>query len=151
MTYSGLLCLSSTGCMQYLICLIWSDFCMACCLRYDLHTKVITNNRSATCLATASLCGFWGRGFSWWSTLFLVATKQPYGRFCPSVCLSVCDTFLQCSFHLIIMQFSGVIATKTNDVHAKGQDQMSKVKVTEVKIQFISFHTVTSVWVHTWR
>ena len=33
------------------------------------------------------------------------------------------------------MQFSGVITNDQNKVHAKGQGQMSKVKVTEVKTQ----------------
>ena len=33
------------------------------------------------------------------------------------------------------MKFSGVITTDRSDVHAKGQSQRSKVKVTEVKTQ----------------
>ena len=63
----------------------------------------------------------------------------------PSVRLSVCHTFLTmfpssvcpsvtpfwlCSHHRIIMKFSGVITLDQSRVHAKGQGQRSKVKVT---------------------
>ena len=41
--------------------------------------------------------------------------------------------FWQCSFHRIIMKFSGVITSGKRDVPAKGQGQRSKAKVTEVK------------------
>ena len=41
--------------------------------------------------------------------------------------------FFQCSCHCIIMKFSWVITIDKRDVHAKGQVQRSKVKVTEVK------------------
>ena len=37
-----------------------------------------------------------------------------------------------------------------NDVHAKGQGQRSKVKVTEVTTQLNRFRTVTPVWIHIW-
>ena len=43
------------------------------------------------------------------------------------------------------MKFSGVISIDKSDVHAKGQGQSSKVKVTEVKTQFTHFRTVTPV------
>ena len=54
-----------------------------------------------------------------------------------SVCLSLSvylsvPPFSQCSHHRIIMKFSGVVTSDRSDVHAKGQGQMSKVKVTEV-------------------
>ena len=59
-----------------------------------------------------------------------------------SVCLSVrlsITPFWLCSHHRIIMKFSGVITTDQGNVHAKGQGQRSKVKVTEVTTQiFIS-------------
>ena len=45
------------------------------------------------------------------------------------VCLSV-TPFSLCSHHCIIMKFSGVITNDESDVHAKGQGQGSKVKVT---------------------
>ena len=71
-----------------------------------------------------------------------------------SVCLSVCHTFLKAfrlfSHHCIIMKFSGVIKNDQSNVHAKGQGQRSKVKVTEVNTQFNRFWTVTTVWIHTW-
>ena len=41
-------------------------------------------------------------------------------------------TFWQCSWHRIILEFSGVITTDRRDVRAKGRSQRSKVKVTEV-------------------
>ena len=71
----------------------------------------------------------------------------------PSVCLSVClsvTPFWLCSHHPIIMKFSGVITSDKSDVHAKGQGQRSKVKVTEVTTQLIRFRTVTPVWIHIW-
>ena len=43
------------------------------------------------------------------------------------------------------MKFSGVIANDRSDVHAKGQGQWAKVKVTEVKAQLNRFRTVTPV------
>ena len=61
---------------------------------------------------------------------------------CPSVPLSVCPSvtpFWLCSHHCIIMKFSGVITLDQGKVHAKGQGQRSKVKVTEVTTQiFVS-------------
>ena len=68
---------------------------------------------------------------------------------CPSVCLSV-TPFSPCSHHRIIMKFSGVITMVKSDVHAKGQGQRSKVKVTEVTTQLNRFRTVTPVWIHIW-
>ena len=66
----------------------------------------------------------------------------------PSVCLSVRPSvtpFWLCSHHPIIMKFSGVITSDKSDVHAKGQGQRSKVKVTEVTTQLNRFRTVTPV------
>ena len=68
---------------------------------------------------------------------------------CPSVRLSVTPFWL-CSHHRIIMKFSGVITSDRSDVHAKGQGQRSKVKVTEVTTQLYRFRTVTPVWIHVW-
>ena len=85
--------------------------------------------------------------------MFLAATKQLYDWFSPSVCLSVCPSvtpFSPCSHHRIIMKFSGVITNDKSDVHAKGQGQRSKVKVTEVNTQLNRFRTVTPVWIHIW-
>ena len=74
-----------------------------------------------------------------------------------SVCLSVClsvrlsvTPFWLCSYHRIIMKFSEVITTDQGNVHAKGQGQRSKVKVTEVTTQLDRFRTVTPVWIHIW-
>ena len=83
---------------------------------------------------------------------FLAATKQLYKWYFPSVCLSVCPSvrlsvtpFSPCSHHRIIMKFSGVITMVNSDVHAKGQGQRSKVKVTEVNTQLRRFRTLTPV------
>ena len=66
-----------------------------------------------------------------------------------SVCLSVTPFWL-CSHHRIIMKFSGVITNDQSKVHAKGQGQRSKVKVTEVTTQLNRFRTVTPVWIDIW-
>ena len=71
-----------------------------------------------------------------------------------SVCPSVCPSFTPfslCSYHRIIMQFSGVIANGRSNVHANGQGQRSKVKFTEAKTQFSHSRTVTPVLIHTWQ
>ena len=83
----------------------------------------------------------------------LAATKQLYKWYFPSVRLSVClsvTPFRLCSHHRIIMKCSGVITNDQSKVHAKGQGQRSKVKVTEVTIQLNRFRTVTPVWIHIW-
>ena len=93
---------------------------------------------------------------------FLAATKQLYKWYFPSVRLSVrpsvCPSvrlsvtpFSPCSHHRIIMKFSGVITMVKSDVHAKGQGQRSKVKVTEVNTQLSRFRTLTPVWIHIWQ
>ena len=50
------------------------------------------------------------------------------------------------------MKFSGVITNDQRKVHAKGQGQRSKVKVTdwEVTTKLNHFRTVTPVWIHIW-
>ena len=89
--------------------------------------------------------------------LFLAATKQLYEWSSPSVCLCVClsirlsvTPFWLCSHHRIVMTFLGVITNDKSDVHARGQGQRSKVKVTEVNTQLNRFRTVTPVWIHIW-
>ena len=48
------------------------------------------------------------------------------------------------------MKFSGVITIDKSDVHANGQGQRLKVKVTDAKTQFSCFRTITPVWIHIW-
>ena len=82
------------------------------------------------------------------------AALQMVFSVCPSVCLYVCPSvtpFSPCSHHRIIMKFSGVITMVKSDVHAKGQGQRSKVKVTEVNTQLSRFRTLTPVWIHIWQ
>ena len=85
------------------------------------------------------------------AALWMVQSVRP--SVCPSVRLSVrlsVTPFWLCSHHRIIMKFSGVITSDKSDVHAKGQGQRSKVKVTEVTTQLHRFRTVTPVWIHIW-
>ena len=85
------------------------------------------------------------------AALWMVQSVRPSVR--PSVCLSVRPSvtpFWLCSHHRIIMKFSGVITSDKSDVHAKGQGQRSKVKVTEVTTPLNRFRTVTPVWIHIW-
>ena len=88
------------------------------------------------------------------SQSILAATKQLYEWYflsvCLSVCPSVCHTFLTMfpsSYHHEIFR---VITKDHGNVHAKGQGQRSKVKVTEVTTQLSHFRTVTPVWIHIW-
>ena len=81
------------------------------------------------------------------------AALQMVFSVCPSVCPSVrlsVTPFWLCSHHRIIMKFSGVITNDQRKVHAKGQGQRSKVKVTEVTTQLNRFRTVTPVWINIW-
>ena len=85
------------------------------------------------------------------------AALQMVFSVCPSVRLSVRPSvrlsvtpFWLCSHQRIIMKFSGVITNGQSKVHAKGQGQRSKVKVTEVTTQLKRFRTVTPVWIHIW-
>ena len=81
---------------------------------------------------------------------FLAATKQLYKWYFLSVSLSLCPSvtpFWLCCHHRIIMKSSGVITNDQTKVHAKGQGQRSKVKVTT---QLNRFRTVTQVWIHIW-
>ena len=76
-------------------------------------------------------------------------SNSPKKSVCLSVCLSVRLSHL--FHHPIIMKFSGVITMVKSDVHAKGQGQRSKVKVTEVNTQLSRFRTLTLVWIHIWQ
>ena len=67
--------------------------------------------------------------------------------------LSVCPSFTHfslCSHHHIITKFSGMITNDKSDPYAKGQDQKSKVKVTQVKRTFSCLGAVTPFWIHIW-
>ena len=107
-------------------------------------------NFACWCILTT----FWTDSFRVTVCWFLAATKQLYKWYFPSVRLSVRPSvtpFSPCSHHRIIMKFSGVITMVKSDVHAKGQGQRSKVKVTEVNTQLSRFRTVTPVWIHIWQ
>ena len=87
------------------------------------------------------------------SLRFVSCDQQLYKWYFPSVCPSVrlsVTPFWLCSHHRIIMKFSRVITNDQRKVHAKGQGQRSKVKVTEVTTQLDRFRTVTPVWIHIW-
>ena len=85
--------------------------------------------------------------------LFSAVTKQLYEWYFLSVCPSICPSvtpFWLCSHHRIIIKFSGVITNDQSKVHATGQGQRSKVKLTEVTTQLNHFRTVTPVWIDIW-
>ena len=106
-----------------------------------------------SCVLAKTLLKLVHKGFILLYTVFLAATKQLYKWYFPSVRLSVLlsvTPFWLCSHHPIIMKFSGVITNDQSKVHAKGQGQRSKVKVTEVTTQLNRFRTVTPVWIHIW-
>ena len=94
--------------------------------------------------------------FKFHGSHFLAATKQLYEWFSPSVRpsvrLSVCLSHIFDYVPIIVSSwnFQGVITSDKSDVHAKGQGQRSKVKVTEVTTQLNRFRTVTPVWIHMW-
>ena len=68
---------------------------------------------------------------------------------CPSVCLFVCLSVTP-FYYVPIIVSSWVIANDRSDIHARGEGQRSKVKVTEVKTHLSRFRAVTSVWIHIW-
>ena len=83
---------------------------------------------------------------------FLAATKHLQYHFSLSACPSVCLSHL---FHNVAVMYHHEIFRSyyhdKSDVHAKGQGQRSKIKVTEDKQQFSRFRTVTPVWIYTWQ
>ena len=81
--------------------------------------------------------------------MFLAAAKQLYEWLILSVSPSVTHFWL-CSHHCIIIKFLGVITNDQSELHAKGQCQRSKVKVTEVKTPLNCFRTVTPVLIYIW-
>ena len=82
-------------------------------------------------------------GMKWCTKLEVALKRCPIDFSCDqaalwmvlSVCLSARHTFWLCYHHRIIMKFSGITTKDPGKVHAKGQGQRSKVKVTEVTTQ----------------
>ena len=96
----------------------------------------------------------------WHSSEIVFSCDQAALRTLLSICPSVRPSarpsirllhLFHCSHHRIILKFSGVITNDRCDVHAKGQGQRSKVKVTEVMTPLSRFRTITPVWSHIWR
>ena len=132
------------GCCSHLLHIMASWGC---------HTSQLVWPALKTHTALSLICAEYVLKLSY----FLAATKQLYKWYFPSVRLSVRPSvrlsvtpFWLCSHHRIIMKFSGVITNDQSKVHAKGQGQRSKVKVTEVTTQLNRFRTVTPVWIHIW-
>ena len=72
----------------------------------------------------------------------------------PSGRLSVRHTFstmFPSSYHDEIFKSYYHGQKARSDVHAKGQGQRSKVKVTEVNTQLSRFRTLTPDWIHIWQ
>ena len=110
-------------------------------------------------LSTVQIPTNFGLDWNWSSIQFLILNPDQIELFsCDqwmvlSVCLFVWPSvtpFWLCSHYRIIMKFSGVITRDQGKVHAKGQGQRSKVKVTEVMTHLNSFRTVTPIWIHIW-
>ena len=76
------------------------------------------------------------------------AALQMFFYVCPSVRPSVCLSHLFDYVPIIVS--SWVITNDQSKVHAKGQGQRSKVKVTEVTTLLNRFRTVTPVWIDIW-
>ena len=113
-----------------------------------LHVGLISNQHQSKAVCYLELMNEILQEFSLtlkWLGHFLTATKQLYKWYFPSV-----TPFWLRSHHRIIMKFSGVITNDQSQVHAKGQGQRSKVKVTEVTTQLNRFRTVTQAWIHIW-
>ena len=110
-------------------------------IHFSYVIQYISNMRTASHVFSCDQAALW----------MVQSVRRPSVRpsVCPSVCLSVTPFWL-CFHHPIIMKFSGVITSDKSDVHAKGQGQRSKVKVTEVTTQLNRFRTVTPVWIHIW-
>ena len=120
-------------------------------IQLKLHWNLFTRIQWTICLHFSS-------SPRWVLNVYLAATKQLYKWYFPSVRLSVClsvslsvTPFSPCSHHHIIMKFSGVITMVKSGVHAKGQGQWSKVRVTEVNTPLSRFRTLTPVWIHIWQ
>ena len=90
--------------------------------------------------------------FLWKLTcIFLAAAKKLQEHFCPSVHPSVLPS-VSLSIHPSVEPFHNVPVFTINksEVHAKSQDQRTKVKLTEVKTQFNHFRTVTLDCFYIW-
>ena len=125
-------------------------WCLKCCILLGIDSEL--NLNGIRFLIYSMICTLYESAIG---TVFSCDQASLWMVF--SVCLSVCPsvrlsvtTFWLCSHHRIIMKFSGVITTDQGNVHAKGQGQRSKVKVTEVTTQLYRFRTVTPVWIHIW-
>ena len=131
------------------------------CLHIDGVCKILTHCGLVDTICYWTFCSTLVQvplttiGHSWLNINEIFSCDQAAIWLVQSVCLSVCPSvrpsvtpFSPCSHHRIIMKFSGVITDDKCDVHAKGQCQRSKVKVTEVNIQLNRFRTVTPDWIH---
>ena len=85
--------------------------------------------------------------------IWIFSCDQAALRMAISVCPSVRLWHLFDNVPIIISSWNFqelLPMTKVMQVHAKGQGQKSKVKVTEVMTPFSRFRTVTLVWIHIW-
>ena len=113
----------------------------------DNAIMIYTSSTSVTC----SMHGTWNNLHKVFSCD--QAALQMVQSVCLSVSMSVRPSVTPlslCSHHRIVMKFSGVITYDKIDVHATGQGQRSKVKVTEVKTPLDRFRTETPFWIHRW-
>ena len=100
-------------------------------------------------------CGFSYQRLDQWSPncAVLPVTTKLQEHFCPpvypSVRLSVCHNFSQCSSDCNNMK--NYITIDKSDVYANGQNQRSKSERSkQILPQFESFRTVSPVWIYRW-
>ena len=117
--------------------------------RQAIWTDMVTTDSPALLLFPSGTIWIIRLSFDSSANLFLAAIKQLYEWLSPSVRPSV-TPFSLCSHHRIIMKISGVITNGRSDVHAKGQGQRSKVRITKVKTQFSRLQSVTPIWIYIW-
>ena len=108
------------------------------CILYGVYSACSCTYRSTYLLYTTvdQYCWMYIYIYIHQLCVFIAATKQLYGWFSPSVRPSVrlsVTPFWLCSHHCVIAKLSGFITNGRSDVHANGQGQKSKVKVTEAK------------------
>ena len=101
----------------------------------DMHTQGSTTQ----CLSVVMWHYFSFR------TITQLANKKQY--FENNLSILIFRKLLMPNLHLY---WEWVITNDQSKVHAKGQGQRSKVKVTEVTTQLNRFRTVTPVWIHIW-
>ena len=91
---------------------------------------------------------YWGKAI--YDCSVKINGTSPRGYSIKLVFLAATKQLMNSSVGHIIMTFPGAITIDSCNVHAKGQGQRSKVKVTEVQIFIRRRRAVTPAWIHRW-